>query len=266
MADLRTKAFGPFIEPILMVLLLFCLSTGGFPGAAWAQGVDLTFFVCADVHVGDVNEADNHENQIAAMNALPGKPWPEGFSGATVDEPRGVLVAGELTNTGIQAQWNRFVALYGLDGTDGTLEFPVYEGYGNHDLSSGRTIVKNGIIARHGTLHRSYDWEGVHIVQCNLYPGSTAGASGSSPITAAVSAAGTSASSSETVAVSVPGASASSSATAAVSAPGASASSSAAAARSAGGTIGVSDGATDSSADRAGAKAVVGSGAGGRTS
>jgi len=138
---------------------------------------DLTFFVCGDTHLGHVGEGNKHETQIAAMNALPGKAYPASFLGETVAVPRGVWIVGDLTDNGLLTQWNRFVSLYGLTGSDGMLHSPVFEGYGNHDIRYNRTFVKDGIKARHGTLHYSLNWEGIHIANCNIYPGATTTAS-----------------------------------------------------------------------------------------
>ena len=80
---------------------------------------------------------------------------------------------GDITEDGYLSEWESFVARYGLDGTDANLHYPVFEGYGNHDIHSQRATVKNGIRARHKALHYSLDVGGVHFANCNLFPGDT---------------------------------------------------------------------------------------------
>ena len=65
----------------------------GFIATAGAQtrvttdtaSTDVTFFVCADLHFGLDGIDIKHDSQIAAMNALPGKPAPPNFQSGTVD-------------------------------------------------------------------------------------------------------------------------------------------------------------------------------------
>jgi hypothetical protein len=157
---------------------------------------------------------------IAEMNALWAAPcgtvncsWPPALGGGPVQEPRGVVVSGDLIDNGGGAatevngckQWYNFTALYGLDGTDGVLRSKVYEGRGNHDdvnstaaMPPGCTTVPSrAIIARNKLrladasfgldgvspatgLHYSWTWPltptcRLHVVHLNLYPGETCG-------------------------------------------------------------------------------------------
>jgi hypothetical protein len=123
---------------------------------------DVTLFVAADTHYGDPFADPFNPTHIDAMNGLPGWAYPGTYG--TVDAPRGVVVAGDLTDTGLQEEWDMFVANYGLTGSDGLLNYPVYEGRGNHDKRSGGGPVLNGIISRHGARTYSWDWDDVHIV------------------------------------------------------------------------------------------------------
>ena len=163
-------------------------------------GTDFTFFVGADTHYGqsmwDNNEAGNKAN-IDAMNALPGTPWPTGVETGTVAVPVGVLVVGDLTDTGELLNWYGYWLLHRHDGFrndfgiggEGRIKYPVFEAYGNHDISSGRTVVTNGIKERNCRrdgvrlspegLHSSWDWGGVHFVNLNLYPGGPGSANNS---------------------------------------------------------------------------------------
>ena len=82
-----------------------------------------------------------------------------------MDEPRGVLHCGDITDTGLLWQWWQFEQVYGLTGKEGLLKFPVFEATGNHD----RLIPFNGTVSlaveqRHGGLPYSWDWADVHLV------------------------------------------------------------------------------------------------------
>ncbi len=161
-----------------------------------ALGRDVTFFVAADLHYGQEQSTNNEQgnkNAIAAMNNLPGTVFPESPFGS-VPPPRGVLVAGDLTEkgTGIQYDGNSsgkhlydgLIDDYPVKGGAGVhLHYPVYEGYGNHDLKNqpGEAVLK-AIVARNtkrGTsvitssngLHYSWDWDDVHFINLNIYAG-----------------------------------------------------------------------------------------------
>ena len=80
-----------------------------------------------------------------------------------------------------------FVADFGLTGHDGRLYYSVYEGWGNHDQHPGpASPVTEGVKARNrvrpGVIHvsanghhYSWDWDGVHFVMLNEYPGTGTG-------------------------------------------------------------------------------------------
>ncbi len=121
-----------------------------FAAPTVAADFDVTLFVTGDTHYGEVGINPNNKAQIAAMNGLPGTPYPPEIGGF-VATPMGVLIAGDLTEGGEQSEWDAFVADYGLDGTDGLLDYPVYECAGDHDLYAPAPTVQSGITARHGT-------------------------------------------------------------------------------------------------------------------
>jgi len=117
--------------------------------AAVARAQEITFFFTGDPQynlAGSPSPEDASRNQrrvIAQMNALPGVADPRGLP---VPEPRGVLVAGDLTQNGwwsltnaflpgfdVGGELDLFLAQWGLTGADGELRYPVLEGYGNHD-------------------------------------------------------------------------------------------------------------------------------------
>ena len=160
-----------------------------------ATAANFTFFVTGDTHYGQdlyyLNEPYNKAT-IDQMNSLPGTPYPAPLGG-TVEAPQGVLVAGDLTDT---PEYSNFFGIhyapllyrdgfnddYAVDGT-GRLRYPVYEGYGNHDVdNTSHSYTLDGIRQRNldrpgighvapGGLHYSWDWQGVHFINLNLYPG-----------------------------------------------------------------------------------------------
>jgi hypothetical protein len=137
-------------------------------------GMDLTFLVTADTHIGyrgkvpvpetpsgvDIEEV--HEKAIVAMNTITGTPLPRALGGR-VGEPRGLLIAGDLTETGRAAEWARFEVIFGLTGREGRIRYPVYEGAGNHDKAGGPHVERQ-IARRHGGARYAFDWDDVHVV------------------------------------------------------------------------------------------------------
>lgn len=178
--------------------------------------MDFTFFAMGDPQYGG-GPADKNDFQIAAMNAFSeSEVWPEDseFSGEEIDEAQGVIIAGDLTQNGRDGRYAAFVdpeenqigdflADYGLDGTDGKLKVPVYEGCGNHDYEPDepgdesvvdwryyytenptpavdavamRNEERVGIsaAAEFPAGHYSWDWGWVHFVNVNVFPGDEA--------------------------------------------------------------------------------------------
>lgn len=144
---------------------------------------DITFFVGSDLHYGYVDAthscADISRGALDRMNALPGQPLPASLGGGLVDTPRGVLLPGDLTHESALTQWNAFTNDWGLNG-EGRLRFPIYEGFGNHDLYND--IIPNAIRARNplrtgvshistNGFHYSWDWGVLHLVCLNLCAG-----------------------------------------------------------------------------------------------
>ena len=153
----------------LFLVLSFSCGEGG-PGFQIAHrprsgDLDVTFFVAADTHVGYPGLDQANRTQIDCMNSLPGKPYPPGIGGR-VDRPRGLLIAGDLTDTGTEQQWRQFAAYYGLTGEDGLLKYPVYEGTGNHDRWDDRqsTVITDKVRARHGGLYYWWNWSDLHLI------------------------------------------------------------------------------------------------------
>lgn len=142
--------------------------------------MDLTFLVTADTHVGfwekipvpsawsGVPIDDVHRIAIGAMHDMAGKPLPRALDG-NFGVPRGLLVAGDLTEMGQPHEWERFVSLFGLNGKEGVLRYPVFEGAGNHDVGYS-TFVEEQIAKRHGAKRYSWDWDDVHVVCLGVDP------------------------------------------------------------------------------------------------
>jgi cytolysin (calcineurin-like family phosphatase) len=141
-------------------------------GGAGAE-LDVTFFAFGDPQYGG-GPGDKNSFHVQALNAAPDLAWPADAglrsAGRKVGPPRGVVIAGDLTQNGqagrnplgewytgeahtidvsqaygvamanprISAELGLFLRDYGLAGNDGLnlfkLKWPVYEGYGNHDF------------------------------------------------------------------------------------------------------------------------------------
>jgi cytolysin (calcineurin-like family phosphatase) len=161
-----------------------------------AAGLDVTFLVASDTHLGFGDPETPGRNPLAtpigiertnlkmirAMNGLPGHPWPRALRGQSdagvpdptslVGIPRGVLVSGDLTEDGGELDWPLFTALYGLTGSEGPLRFPVYEGGGNHDRNRN-WYVREQIAERHGGRFYSFDFDGLHLICLGEAPDDT---------------------------------------------------------------------------------------------
>ena len=101
-----------------------------------------------------------------------------------------MLLLGDLTESGAPSDWDSFTNDWGLTG-DQRLRWPVYEAFGDQDCSSGE-IVPAGIQARNllrpgvtnistNGYHYSWDWDNLHLVCLNLFPGETPDFNGISP-------------------------------------------------------------------------------------
>ena len=181
----------------LLISLLPLLSLAATPQR------DVTFISTSDSHYREPDHKLGHHNDlnrasIEEMNRITTVNWPDKLGGGKIEKPRGVVLLGDLIDDGdrgskerkISAEQHKFlVADFGLDGADGLLKFPVFEGWGNHDgppegkekngFSSQAQIKKRnqlrkqkGLISNlsDNGLHYSWDWDDVHFVQLNLYP------------------------------------------------------------------------------------------------
>lgn len=163
-------------------MMLLCAVLAGllWPVGLYGQ-TDITFFAIGDTHIGWRSDANPDEGNnlalLAELNALPGTAYP-GQIGGIVDVPLGVLHVGDMIDRvfyiGPPDQWNDFVNIYGTDGTDGMLNYPLYQCMGNNDKDadnqSGTTYIRDQVTARHGGLYYSWDWQGVHFVCMDMTP------------------------------------------------------------------------------------------------
>ncbi len=153
-----------------------------------ATAEDITFIHIGDTHYNTRGDAFEKQRErfrrvIDQMNALPGTPYPNAVGGV-VGRPMGVFLVGDVTEAR-QADFDAMAEDWGLKGGDGRLDFPLYEGAGNHDgppSTHPKGEVRRAIIARNphrphlaslseNRLHYSLDYQGVHFVQLNEYAG-----------------------------------------------------------------------------------------------
>jgi hypothetical protein len=149
------------------------------------SAADLTFFSWSDTHY-EV-EYTGGQPTVTLLNNLPGTQYPASIGGV-VATPRGLIIQGDLIDDGAAAdryptQWANWIADFGVNG-EGRCLFPVFEGLGNHDLNNNlfvyqRIAERNQIRLGQGLIdhvspngyHYSWDWEGVHFINLNLFCG-----------------------------------------------------------------------------------------------
>jgi len=139
-------------------------------------GLDVTFLVAADTHVGfgapdapgrdpliePVGIERTNLAMIDSMNTIAGASYPTALGGQ-VQTPRAVLVAGDLTEEGGHEQWRLWTRLFGLTGKEGALKFPVFEGAGNHDRNKN-WYVRERVAKRHGGRFYSFDLDDLRLI------------------------------------------------------------------------------------------------------
>jgi autotransporter-associated beta strand protein len=147
----------------LLRIMAFVCTLGAAALPATAR--DLTFLHTSDLHYGSgvSGEPERNAGNIKAMNTI---------GGTTA---KFVIVSGDLTNNGYSWQWDLFNAAYPKAGGTGTgvIHYPVYACTGNHDrndLTGSANAAKDGVVARHGSLTYSWNNDGVHFVNLDLYP------------------------------------------------------------------------------------------------
>ena len=183
------------------VLLAVFIWAAGTAFAAPQPKRDVTFIVTSDVHYDAFENEDRNERvsqTLRHINVVTNLDWPESLGGGRIQRPRGVLVLGDVIDDGDRVvngrnqsreQYDWFLGDFGLDGTDGLLQFPVFETWGNHD-GPPEGKEKNGFsfqaqlkkrnklrqqkgwlsnLSANG-LHYSFDWDDVHFVMLGIYP------------------------------------------------------------------------------------------------
>lgn len=158
-------------------------------GAQTTAEENVTFYVVADpqIHLDKWGTAGT-EQTIRTINELPGKPFP---FGGKVDEPRAVIVAGDLVDiVNDKRHWDAYKTFFDPNGK-AMMRFRAFECIGNHDLSdesaAGFSTIQRAYIqrnqSRHGDeifhydrhhYHHSWDWGQLHLVTLNLFPGNEA--------------------------------------------------------------------------------------------
>jgi hypothetical protein len=136
-----------------------------------APPATLTFLVASDSHFGAQGMDELNRTVVEQMNALPGTPYPPEIGGR-VEAPRGVVFTGDTTDNGHLDEFAEFERVYGLDGKDGLLRYPVFEAIGNHDLNS-ESPIKERARQRHGGIDYAWDWDGVRFLCLDMYPDAT---------------------------------------------------------------------------------------------
>jgi len=164
---------------------------------------DVTFLSTSDSHYREPDHKAGCHNDlnratVEEMNRIAGVSWPAQLGSDKIAKPRGVVILGDLIDDGDRAENGRLISAeqckffrsdFGLDGSDGLLKYPIFEGWGNHDgppigkekngFSSQGEIKKRNLVRKEkklisnvseNGLHYSWDWDDVHFVQLNLYP------------------------------------------------------------------------------------------------
>ena len=162
---------------------------------------DVLFISTSDSHYDAFESEDRNarnRDTIAEINAIEQRRWPDKLGGGPIGRPRGVLVLGDCIDDGDRLfngkpqsarQFEFFVKDFGLNGSDGLLRFPVFEGWGNHDgppegaekhgfsfqaqlKKRNRQRLAAGLIdhVSENGLHYAWNWDDVRFVQLNIYP------------------------------------------------------------------------------------------------
>ncbi len=179
------------MKPCNIRRLLAMTALGAGLAAGSAAAADVTFFSYSDIHYGADDGGKKppitQSAKVPIINSLPGTEYPPAIGGK-VDVPRGVIMQGDLINDGAVAekyptQWANYIADFGVNG-EGRCKFPVFEALGNHDANDNlyvfnkikeRTAKRKELgfvsnVSSNG-FHYSWDWDGVHFVNVNLFPG-----------------------------------------------------------------------------------------------
>jgi len=139
-------------------------------GVCWGAR-DLTFIATSDLHYYGTNVNLRMQAYIDRINTLPGTAYPASVGGV-VGPLSGVIMNGDVTDSGNPKEWELFTNDWGLAG-EKRCKFPIYEGLGNHDTRGGDFMISN-IVARNKSrpglmnvstngLHYSWEWDGQRV-------------------------------------------------------------------------------------------------------
>jgi len=139
--------------------LALMLPVGGV-GYAQPEEHALTFFGWSDQHVQVDGNGEHLIPAIDAMNALPGRAYPESIGG-TVSKPTFVFGLGDISEWPSRAARDTYEQLITR-----RLKFPSYDIAGNHDLGglSPSETVTSWLIKRHSALRYTFDKGGVTFI------------------------------------------------------------------------------------------------------
>ncbi len=147
-------------------LLVATVALAGLVPASWGAEPTaenpkvLTFFGWSDQHVQTDGNGEHLVPAIDAMNALPGRAYPESIGGA-VAKPAFVFGLGDITEWPTNAAKDTYEQLITK-----RLKFPSYDIAGNHDIGglSPSDTVTNWLIERHKALRYTFEKGGILFV------------------------------------------------------------------------------------------------------
>ncbi|MGL5273139.1 MAG: metallophosphoesterase, partial [Phocaeicola sp.] len=158
---------------------------------------DVTFAVVADLHFDLLPESDQYYH-VRTLNNLAGNfVWnaQSDFAEDTLKNLSSVIVAGDTFDKALPETHALYKARYHQGGGDKTIHYPVFPGYGNHDINpveknkkenlKGRAMnlaymdsilnakLMAGEILNFDSASRCYSWtiDDVHFVQMQTYAG-----------------------------------------------------------------------------------------------
>jgi hypothetical protein len=171
-------------RPMILALWLAC-TVATIPGAAHAADQTLTFLAVGDPQINIPRlGTEGTEQTLVWMNDIESRSFP---LGGVAGRPQGILVLGDLVDDlRNPANWTKYASLFDPRG-HAVVRIPAYECIGNHDLdgtlpAGSFSVVQEAFIERNqqrvGPLHLcpkgyhySWDWEPLHLVCLNLFPG-----------------------------------------------------------------------------------------------
>lgn len=131
------------------------------------RNIDVTFVVASDTHFGFGGIEESNQRLVDRVNGLTGRSWP---IGGNVGKLSGLVITGDLTEWGQPAEWERFLAFYGGEGTRAKVTLPVFEMIGNHDKVAGKH-VETEVAKRHGGgRYYAWSWGGLRLVSLGEAP------------------------------------------------------------------------------------------------